>query len=160
MEWNRMRRGCSTAPVTSKAAAAFKHPRATMLVSASSFDGARIDGRSIVADGNLDRDHKQVDIGQPGGYGYQWWTRDNGTFNAWPPWSTDSHRSGARLVVAINGAWTGGIHQRIAPGTHRTLERGYALRLFRRSNSENSAAWISCFSVYGSRVYPFHCAFD
>jgi CubicO group peptidase (beta-lactamase class C family) len=71
-------------------------------------DGARIDGQSIVADGWLDAaTRKQVDIGQPGfGYGYQWWTRDNGTFNALGIHGQQVHIDPARrLVVAINSAW-------------------------------------------------------
>ena len=71
-------------------------------------DGARIDGQSIVADGWLDAaTRKQVDIGQPGfGYGYQWWTRDDGTFNAIGIHGQQIHIDPARrLVVAINSAW-------------------------------------------------------
>ena len=70
-------------------------------------DGARIDGQSIVADGWLEAaTRKQVDIGQPGfGYGYQWWTRDNGTFNAFGIHGQQIHIDPARrLVVAINSA--------------------------------------------------------
>ena len=71
-------------------------------------DGARIDGQSIVADGWLEAaTRKQVDIGQPGfGYGYQWWTRDNGAFNAYGLHGQQIHIDPARrLVVAINSAW-------------------------------------------------------
>jgi len=71
-------------------------------------DGARIDGQSIVADGWLEAaTRKQVDIGQSGfGYGYQWWTRDNGTFNAFGIHGQQIHIDPARrLVVAINSAW-------------------------------------------------------
>ena len=71
-------------------------------------DGARIDGQPIVADGWLEAaTRKQVDIGQPGGgYGYQWWTRDNGTFNAFGVHGQQIHIDPARrLVVAINSAW-------------------------------------------------------
>ena len=71
-------------------------------------DGARIDGLSIVADDWLEAaTRKQVDIGQPGlGYGYQWWTRDNGTFNALGIHGQQLHIDPARrLVVAVNSAW-------------------------------------------------------
>ena len=71
-------------------------------------DGARINGRSIVADGWLEAaTRKQVDIGQPGaGYGYQWWTRDDGTFNAFGIHGQQIHIDPARrLVFAINSAW-------------------------------------------------------
>ena len=70
-------------------------------------DGARIDGQSIVADGWLEAaTRKQVDIGQPGlGYGYQWWTRDDGTFNAFGIHGQQIDIDPARrLVVAINSA--------------------------------------------------------
>jgi CubicO group peptidase (beta-lactamase class C family) len=71
-------------------------------------DGARVDGASIVADGWLEAaTHKQADIGAPGrGYGYQWWTVDNGTFSA-----IGIHGQqvivdpGRRLIIAINSAW-------------------------------------------------------
>ena len=71
-------------------------------------DGARADGKPVVADGWLDAaTRKQADIGAPGrGYGYQWWTNDNGTFSA-----IGIHGQqvlidpGRRLVIAINSAW-------------------------------------------------------
>ena len=71
-------------------------------------DGARVGGASIVADGWLDAaTRKQADIGAPGrGYGYQWWTADNGTFSAMA--STASRSSSTRrrrLIIAINSAW-------------------------------------------------------
>jgi CubicO group peptidase (beta-lactamase class C family) len=71
-------------------------------------DGARIDGQAIVVDRWLEAaTRKQVDIGQPGiGYGYQWWTRDDGTFNASGIHGQQIHIDPARrLVVAINSAW-------------------------------------------------------
>jgi CubicO group peptidase (beta-lactamase class C family) len=71
-------------------------------------DGARIDGQSIVADGWLETaTHKQVDFGQPGfGYGYQWWTRDNGTFNALGIHGQQIYIDPARrLAIAVNSAW-------------------------------------------------------
>ena len=71
-------------------------------------DGARIDGQSIVADGWLDAaTRKQGDIREPGsGYGYLWWTRDNGTFSAYGVYGQQIYIDPARrLVVAINSAW-------------------------------------------------------
>jgi CubicO group peptidase (beta-lactamase class C family) len=71
-------------------------------------EGARVDGQSIVADGWLEAaTRKQVDIGQPGaGYGYQWWTRDTGTFNAYGIHGQQVHVDPTRrLVVAVNSAW-------------------------------------------------------
>lgn len=70
-------------------------------------EGARIDGQSVVADGWLEAaTRKQVDIGQPGfGYGYQWWTRDNGMFNAYGIHGQQIHVDPGRgLVIAINSA--------------------------------------------------------
>jgi CubicO group peptidase (beta-lactamase class C family) len=49
---------------------------------------------------------KQVDIGRPGsGYGYQWWTRDNGSFSAIGIHGQVIHIDPTRgLVVALNSA--------------------------------------------------------
>ncbi len=51
--------------------------------------------------------HKQADIGQPGqGYGFQWWTHDDGTFDARGIYGQLIHIDSARkLVVVINGDW-------------------------------------------------------
>jgi CubicO group peptidase (beta-lactamase class C family) len=71
-------------------------------------DGARIDGRPVVADGWLEAaTRKQLDIGAPGrGYGYQWWTVDDGSFSAIGIHGQQIHIDPARrLVVAINSAW-------------------------------------------------------
>ena len=71
-------------------------------------DGARVDGHPIVADGWLEAaTRKQVDIGAPGrGYGYQWWTVDDGTFSAIGIHGQQLHIDpGRHLVVAINSAW-------------------------------------------------------
>ena len=44
-------------------------------------DGARVGGKPIVADTWLaEATRAQVSTGAGSGYGYQWWTRDNGTF--------------------------------------------------------------------------------
>jgi CubicO group peptidase (beta-lactamase class C family) len=50
--------------------------------------------------------HKQVDIGRPGsGYGYQWWTSDNGTFSAIGIHGQVIHVDPSRgLVIAGNRA--------------------------------------------------------
>jgi CubicO group peptidase (beta-lactamase class C family) len=71
-------------------------------------EGARIGGLSIVPDGYLDAStRKQADIGAPGrGYGYQWWTRDDGTFEAVGIHGQIIHIDRARkLVIVINSAW-------------------------------------------------------
>jgi CubicO group peptidase (beta-lactamase class C family) len=71
-------------------------------------DGAKINGKSIVPDEWIETaTHKQADIGQPGaGYGYQWWTNDDGTFDARGIFGQFIHFDPARkLVVVINSAW-------------------------------------------------------
>jgi CubicO group peptidase (beta-lactamase class C family) len=104
-------------------------------------DGARIDGRSVVADGWLDaatRNH--ADIGEAGfGYGYQWWTMDNGTFSA-----IGAHGQqvlidpGRRLVVAINGASPTAVPTREAIAARRALHA--AIRAALDSETRSPAA--------------------
>jgi CubicO group peptidase (beta-lactamase class C family) len=70
-------------------------------------DGARIDGTSIVADNWLaEATRTQVRTGAAGsGYGYQWWTRDDGTFEGRGIYGQTLHIDPARrLVVVINSA--------------------------------------------------------
>lgn len=47
-------------------------------------DGGMIDGKPVLPDGWIEAaTHKQQDIAHPGrGYGYQWWTYDDGSFSA------------------------------------------------------------------------------
>ncbi len=71
-------------------------------------DGGRINGQSIVPDGWYNvATRSQVEIGWPGyGYGYLWWTADNGAFQAIGIHGQLIHVDPARrLVVAINSAW-------------------------------------------------------
>jgi CubicO group peptidase (beta-lactamase class C family) len=70
-------------------------------------DGARINGTSIVGDNWLpEATRTQVSTGAPGaGYGYQWWTRDDGTFEGRGIYGQTLHiESARRLVVVINSA--------------------------------------------------------
>jgi CubicO group peptidase (beta-lactamase class C family) len=70
-------------------------------------DGGRVDGRPVLPEGwPQTATRKQVDIGRPGfGYGYQWWTRDNGSFNALGIHGQMIHIDPARgLVIALNSA--------------------------------------------------------
>lgn len=70
-------------------------------------DGARINGRSIVADGWLeDATRSHVSTGAPGsGYGYQWWIRGDGTFEGRGIYGQTLHIDRARrLVIVINSA--------------------------------------------------------
>ena len=50
---------------------------------------------------------KQADIGQPGyGYGYQWWTRDDGAFDGRGIFGQMIHVDSKRkLIVVINSDW-------------------------------------------------------
>jgi CubicO group peptidase (beta-lactamase class C family) len=71
-------------------------------------DGAHIDGRSLVPEGYIEAaTRKQADIGRPGaGYGYQWWTRDDGAFDAIGIHGQTLHIDRARrLVIVLNSAW-------------------------------------------------------
>ncbi|OJU88662.1 MAG: serine hydrolase [Burkholderiales bacterium 66-5] len=71
-------------------------------------EGAMVQGQSIVPDGWLKAaTSKQADIGQPGrGYGYQWWTYDDGTFAARGIFGQGIFIDPARqLVIAVNADW-------------------------------------------------------
>jgi CubicO group peptidase (beta-lactamase class C family) len=71
-------------------------------------DGAKADGKRVVPDDWLSfATTKQADIGNPGrGYGYQWWTNDDGSFAAQGIFGQgifiDPKR---RLIIATNGNW-------------------------------------------------------
>ncbi len=71
-------------------------------------DGGIAGGQRVVPDGWLDAATiKQADIAKPGrGYGYQWWTNDDGSFAAQGIFGQgifiDPKR---RLVIATNGNW-------------------------------------------------------
>jgi len=69
-------------------------------------DGARIDGKSIVADNWLpEATRSQVSTGPGSGYGYQWWTRDDGTFEGRGIYGQTLHIDRARqLVIVLNSA--------------------------------------------------------
>lgn len=80
-------------------------------------DGARVDGRSIVPEGWLqEATTRRTGIGLPGrGYGYQWWTNDDGSFSARGIFGQgifiDPKR---RIVVAVNANWGGGARDPVA----------------------------------------------
>ena len=69
-------------------------------------DGARIDGRTVVADRWLaDATRTQVSTGGTGGYGYQWWTSADGTFEGRGIYGQTLHIDRARrLVIVLNSA--------------------------------------------------------
>jgi len=74
-------------------------------------DGARVNGQAIVPEGWLEQaTTRQVGIDKPGrGYGYQWWTYDDGSFAARGIFGQgifiDPKR---RIVIASNANWGGG----------------------------------------------------
>jgi CubicO group peptidase (beta-lactamase class C family) len=69
-------------------------------------EGARINEKAIVADGwLLDATRTQVSTGEGTGYGYQWWTRDDGTFEARGIYGQTLHIDRSRrMVIVINSA--------------------------------------------------------
>ena len=69
-------------------------------------DGARIDGKPIVPDDWLaEATRSQVSTGGNSGYGYQWWIRDDGTFEGRGIYGQTLHIDRARrLVIVINSA--------------------------------------------------------
>lgn len=71
-------------------------------------NGAVVNGKSIVPDGWLrDATTQQIAIGQPGrGYGYQWWTYEDGTYSARGIFGQGIFIDPKRkLVVALNANW-------------------------------------------------------
>ena len=74
-------------------------------------NGARANGQPIVPDGWLaEATTKRTEIARPGrGYGYQWWTHDDGTFFATGIFGQGIFIDPKRkLVIASNGNWAGG----------------------------------------------------
>lgn len=71
-------------------------------------EGGVVNGESVLPEGWLaDATTKQADIGVAGrGYGYQWWTNDNGTFAAQGIFGQGIFIDPARkLVIASNSNW-------------------------------------------------------
>ena len=71
-------------------------------------DGGKIGGTSVVPDGWFEKaGKKQADIGAPGrGYGYQWWTYDDGSFAGQGIFGQGIFIDPAqKLVIATNGNW-------------------------------------------------------
>lgn len=72
-------------------------------------DGAMIDDQSIVPDDWIARaTTKRIGHGAPGeGYGYQWWTYDNGAFAARGIFGQGIYLDPQRnLIIASNSSWT------------------------------------------------------
>ena len=89
-------------------------------------DGARVNGQSIVPDGWLaEATTGRTGIGQPGrGYGYQWWTYDDGSFTARGIFGQgvfiDPKR---RIVIASNANWGGGAKDPAASDARESFYR-------------------------------------
>ncbi len=89
-------------------------------------DGARVGGQAIVPEGWLaEATATRTGIGQPGrGYGYQWWTYDDGSFAARGIFGQgifiDPKR---RLVIVSNGDWAGGARDRQASAAREAFYR-------------------------------------
>ena len=89
-------------------------------------DGARLQGQGIVPDGWLaEATTSRTSIGQSGrGYGYQWWTYDDGSFAARGIFGQglfiDPKR---RIVIASNGNWAGGARDRAASEAREAFYR-------------------------------------
>ena len=78
-------------------------------------NGAAVKGKSIVPDGWLaEATSSRTEIGQPGrGYGYQWWTNSDGTFNARGIFGQGIFIDPKRkLVIALNANWGTGANDR------------------------------------------------
>lgn len=74
-------------------------------------EGARSGGASILPDGWLqDATRKHADIAAPGrGYGYQWWTYDDGSYSARGIFGQGIFIDPRReLVIVTNANWAGG----------------------------------------------------
>jgi CubicO group peptidase (beta-lactamase class C family) len=69
-------------------------------------DGARINGRLVVAENWLaEATRTHVSTGPGSGYGYQWWTSEDGTFNGFGIYGQTLHMDRARrLVIVLNSA--------------------------------------------------------
>lgn len=80
-------------------------------------DGAVAGGKPTVPEGWLQQaTSKRADIGQPGrGYGYQWWTYDDGSFAARGIFGQGIFIDPVRkLVIASNANWAGGASDQVA----------------------------------------------
>jgi CubicO group peptidase (beta-lactamase class C family) len=77
-------------------------------------NGAMVNGQSIVPDGWwAEATTKRTDIGVPGrGYGYQWWTYDDGSYTARGIFGQGIFIDPKRkLVIVSNASWAGGARE-------------------------------------------------
>ena len=80
-------------------------------------NGAMVNGQSIVPDGWwADATTKRTDIGVPGrGYGYQWWTYDDGSYTARGIFGQGIFIDPKRkLVIVSNANWAEGARDKAA----------------------------------------------
>ena len=89
-------------------------------------NGTQVNGQSIVPDGWLqEATTRRTTINQPGrGYGYQWWTYDDGTFAARGIFGQgifiDPQR---KIVIASNANWAGGARDPAASDAREAFYR-------------------------------------
>ena len=88
--------------------------------------GARINGQAIVPDGWLaEATTKRTGIGQDGrGYGYQWWTYDDGSFAARGIFGQGIFLDPKRKIVIVSNAnWAGGARDKEASPAREAFYR-------------------------------------
>lgn len=89
-------------------------------------EGGVIDGRRVVREGWFaEATRRHADIGAPGrGYGYQWWTRDDGSFDAVGIFGQLLHVDPKRrLVVVLLSAWPTATSDEASTARAKLLER-------------------------------------
>ena len=89
-------------------------------------DGARVDGKSIVADGYLaEATTQRVPTDRPNlGYGYQWWAYADGSFAARGIFGQGIFIDPKRKIVIVSNAdWGGGATDRVASGAREAFYR-------------------------------------
>jgi CubicO group peptidase (beta-lactamase class C family) len=89
-------------------------------------NGAMVNGKSIVPDGWwAEATTKRTDIGQPErGYGYQWWTYDDGSYAARGIFGQGIFIDPKRkLVIVSNANWAGGARDPVASPAREAFYR-------------------------------------
>ena len=89
-------------------------------------NGAMVNGKSIVPDGWwAEATTKRTDINQPGrGYGYQWWTYDDGSYAARGIFGQGIFIDPKRkLVIVSNANWAGGARDPVAMAAREAFYR-------------------------------------
>jgi CubicO group peptidase (beta-lactamase class C family) len=89
-------------------------------------NGAKVNGQSIVPEDWLAQaTTKRADIGTPGrGYGYQWWTYDDGSFTARGIFGQGIFIDPKRkLVIVSNANWGGGARDKLATQAREAFYR-------------------------------------